>query len=131
MITDICVLLLTADREEALVWGADRTTWNEDTGTILFTPFEGETIELVDGQEVMFGGGGLSVAEDPDFDGILAGIDWVSEPDPTCARESWWLVETSSPRALLAVEELVELGEVDAGIEIRREQANDRRLRPR
>ena len=49
-------------------------------------------------------------------------------PAPEKAGGLW---ETLSPRALLAVEELVELGEVDAGIEIRREQANDRRLRPR
>lgn len=94
-ISDRCVVLETAGGElDLLVWPADRTRWDEATGTIHFTnpPFGPEFV-LHHGQSVSFGGGGDSTAEG----GVsgaewAASVDWVAAPDPSCPMEIRWFV---------------------------------------
>lgn len=96
-VTDRCVLLETAGGEsELLVWPADRTRWDEATGTIRFTnPPVGDEFTLRDGQPVSFGGGGDSTAEG----GVsgaewAASVDWIAAPDPSCPMEIRWFVSS-------------------------------------
>ena len=96
-VTDRCVLLETAGGEsELLVWPADRTRWDEATGTIQFTnPPVGDEFTLRDGQPVSLGGGG----DRTDEGGVtaaewMASIDWVAEPDPSCPMDIRWYVSS-------------------------------------
>ncbi|MDQ3691653.1 MAG: hypothetical protein M3406_16810 [Chloroflexota bacterium] len=96
-VTDRCVLFETAGGEsELLVWPADRTRWDEPTGTIRFTnPPVGDDFTLSDGQPVSFGGGGDATAESgvsgPEW---AASVDWVAAPDPSCPMEVRWYVSS-------------------------------------
>lgn len=119
-VTDPCVLLETAGGEsELLVWPADRTRWDEASGTIRFTNPDGSEFTLHDGQPVSFGGGGDSTAEG----GVsgadwAASADWVAAPDPSCPMEIRWYVggvEAQGPTAGANV--IVESGDFP-GVEI-------------
>ena len=91
-ITDTCVLLENGDEVALLIWPADRTRWNASDGTIEFETLSGRTVTLASGQRVALGGGGWSAAEasNPDHEALLAGIDWISAPDPACPTDTWW-----------------------------------------
>lgn len=98
-VTERCVLLETAGGEsELLVWPADRTRWDDATGTIHFTnPPAGDEFILRDGQSVSFGGGGDSAAEGEVFGAEwAASVDWVAAPDPSCPMEIRWYVSAVS-----------------------------------
>ncbi|MBA2337046.1 MAG: hypothetical protein H0V96_04685 [Acidimicrobiia bacterium] len=83
-----------ADEQSVLVvWPSEGTTWKSESRVIEYNDGE-RTVELADGAEVSFGGGGDSVDEG----GLtasewVASIDgWVSEPDPSCSADVRWFV---------------------------------------
>lgn len=90
---DRCVLLDERGEDVLLIWPADRTRWDADSGTITFESTGGEIVTLGDGDHVAFGGGGSSVEEGGQSAGeFVAGLDWVSPPAPECVLETRWFV---------------------------------------
>ena len=87
-ITPTCVFLESGGGETALFWPADRTAWNREPATIMFTNFDGSTAEVRDGDEVVLGGGqGL---EDVSAEEWIRQTEWVAPPSLSCALESRW-----------------------------------------
>ena len=92
-ITDECVFLVWAGRRELLVWPADRTRWNPRTRTITFTNFDGSTVSVSDGMQVVLGGGGDSNEESgTTTEEWLARTQWIARPADSCPLDSrWWV----------------------------------------
>ena len=76
-----------------LVWPADRTTWDAESGTVTFANFDGGTASAGDGTRVVLGGGGDSNDEaGTTTEDWLAGMTWVAPPDATCPLDArWWV----------------------------------------
>ena len=120
-VTDQCVTLETAGGEsELLVWPADRTRWEEATGSIRFTnPPVGPDFVLRDGQSVSLGGGGDGTAEGGTSGAEwAASIDWVAAPDPACPMEVRWYVSAVSAQGPAAGANVVVESGVSPGVEI-------------
>jgi hypothetical protein len=94
-VNEDCVTLEEGAGEQRvlLVWPSEGTTWNPQTRVIDYSDGT-RTVELSDGDEVAFGGGGSSADEG----GLTArewaaSIDgWASEPDPSCPADERWFV---------------------------------------
>lgn len=98
-VTDECLLLDERGEDVLLVWPADRTRWNPESKTISFETSDGRTVTLADGDEVAFGGGGSSVEEDGlSAEDFVAGVEWVSEPAPSCVMDTRWFVGDDADR---------------------------------
>jgi hypothetical protein len=94
-----CVFLTNRGERELVIWPSVETSWDDATRTIVFRSRDGVVHLLQAGQQVSFGGGGFSEAEDGRASEImLAGIDWVSPPQPECiTAEIWFVGEVVSP----------------------------------
>jgi len=91
-ISDRCVNLeVGSGRSLLLLWGSDTTTWDPEANAIHFQRRDGQGVELRDGQSVIVGGSGEAFTDDPDAsEGLpwhewVERIDWVAEPDESCA----------------------------------------------
>lgn len=91
-ITDTCVYLERPPAELTLLsWPANRTTWSEESRAITFENFDGSTVTVIDGDQVVLGGSGGGDAE-----GGISGeefvkqMDWVSPPASSCTVDRWW-----------------------------------------
>lgn len=92
-LTPECVLLDERGEDVLLVWPADRTKWEPQSGTVSFILGDGRMVMLTDGDEITLGGGGSSVKEDGGlFDDWAASIEWVSEPPTSCGTDTRWFV---------------------------------------
>lgn len=89
-ITDECVWQVEEgeDHRTLLVWPADRTTWNDDTGTITFEGSDG-AVTVTDGDRVTMGGGARTLDS---FEELVASLDWVSPPAQECRTDVYWRV---------------------------------------
>lgn len=91
-VTDECVLLDEQGEDVLLVWGAGQVTWNADERSVTIEDADG-TVTVADGDEVRLSGGGSSVEEGGDpSEEWAAGIDWTSEPAPSCLTDTRWFV---------------------------------------
>jgi len=93
-VTATCVTLEQRGNEPSvLVWYDKRTKWNAEAGEIVLQNRDGSNVILRNGEQVRFSGGGDLVAEGgAPGDEWIAGIDWVSKPDPACPNDSRWFV---------------------------------------
>lgn len=92
-ITDDCAFLEGAGSSAILVWHDQRTTWRPEAREIAFRNHDGRQVTLRDGDQVSLGGGGDSTLEgDKPAAEWIAGIDWVSKPDPSCPLEDRWFI---------------------------------------
>lgn len=93
LITEGCVLLEENDQEVLLVWLAQRTAWDGESRTITFENEDGETVSVVDDQEVSFGGGSSSVAVGAaPSEQWVEEVQWASRPSSSCLRDKRWIV---------------------------------------
>jgi hypothetical protein len=102
-ITDRCVRLGEQGNDVLLVWPADATVWNPEQRTIRYTNRDGATVELRDGTQVSFGGGGDSSTEGGEPPQAWANrVDWVSPPASDCLTDArWWVNDVvETPRHL-------------------------------
>jgi hypothetical protein len=105
-VTDRCVFLETAGGEsELLVWPADRTRWDEATGTIRFTNPPAGGGDSTDE-------GGVAPAE------WVASIDWVAAPDPSCPMDIRWYLSSVVAQGPAAGANVVVESERFPGVEI-------------
>lgn len=97
-ITDQCAFLERDGERELLVWPASQTTWSPATAEIVFRRADGEMLTLRDGDDVVLGGGGSSVAEDGIAGQVWAGqFDWVAAPAPECLIDIRFVVSDVEP----------------------------------
>lgn len=76
-----------------LVWPADRVTWDGEHRTITYANYDGSVVTVADGDAVVLGGGGDSVAESGIAGGAwAAGTTWVVPPSPACSLDSHFSV---------------------------------------
>ena len=87
-ITDNCVYLMLDNQESTLLVWVEPTSWDEATQTIEFVDFQGEQIELHDGDRVR--PGGMSI-KSPD---ILENAPFVLPPDPVCQADDIFAVNS-------------------------------------
>lgn len=92
-ITDVCVLLEGRGGVSLLVWSANWTAWNPERRTITFSNIDGTIATIEDGDSVVLGGSGGSLAED----GVsaaqwLARTTWESPPAGDCVLDQHWYV---------------------------------------
>lgn len=90
---DKCVTIRTGvDGEEYLLaWPEHAMTWDSESQTIHFTA-DRRTSLLADGDEVELRGGGRTDRSSSKGDsGESDSFEWVSEPDPSCPRKTWWV----------------------------------------
>lgn len=98
VLTDRCAFLERGGERALLVWPADQTNWSPATGEISFRRSTGEVMTMRDGEPIVLGGGGSSLAEDG-----LTGeqwadrLNWVAAPAPTCLVDVRWLVSDVMP----------------------------------
>ena len=98
VLTDRCAFLERGDERELLGWPSKQTSWSPETSEITFTRHTEDVLTLRDGQRVVLGGGGSSLAEDG-----LTGeqwadrMEWVAAPDPSCLVDVRWLVSDVLP----------------------------------
>lgn len=91
-VTDECVLLDEQGEDVLLAWDVDQVTWNADERTITFENGDGTTT-VADGDHVRLSGGGSSVEEGgAPPEQWAEGIDWISEPAPSCLTDTRWSV---------------------------------------
>lgn len=92
-VTNECVLLNEQGDEALLVWPADRTSWDPESGRIRFELDDARRVELADGDAVTLGGGGASVTESGrPAEELISDIEWVAEPAASCIRDAIWSV---------------------------------------
>jgi hypothetical protein len=99
-LTERCAFLIDLEGvRQVVVWPSDRTTWNAETRTItLRRLLTAETVELREGDQIEFGGGGSSVVEGGlSGDEWAAGFDWVAPPVPECVTDVRWVLSDAGP----------------------------------
>jgi hypothetical protein len=97
VITERCVFIERDGERELLLWPADRTSWSTEADEIHFRRSNGEVIKRRDGQPVVLGGGSFETTVDgPNGEKVPREVDWIAEPDPSCA-EPRWLVSDVEP----------------------------------
>jgi hypothetical protein len=98
IIDDGCVLLRETGEEVLLLWPKDQTGWDPATETILFETSDGAVLELRSGALLELAGGGNSTQEGGGTpESLVAGIDWVSQPDDACLRDIVWGISAVKP----------------------------------
>lgn len=98
VLTDRCVFLNRNGERELLVWPVPETRWVPDRAEIEFQRSDGRVVALRNGQQVVLGGGGSSLAENGGSGQEWARqITWVVPPDPTCLLDVRWLVGDVEP----------------------------------
>lgn len=97
-IDDACVLLDERGDDVLLIWPDELTTWDGESQTIMFESASGEVVAFHDGDQVSFGGGGSSLAEDGrSSEEFVGSIEWVSEPKARCLVGTRWFINELAP----------------------------------
>jgi len=93
-ITDTCVFVDLGGTPTLLLWGADRTAWSVESRTVTFDNFDGTTVTVADGDDVVLGGSGGGRASEAESgisnEGWVSRTEWVSPPAPSCPLDEWW-----------------------------------------
>jgi len=82
------------------VWPADRTRWDPSSRSITVETIDGIRITFSDGDRVVVGGGGSSLAEGgQNSEEWASSMDWVRRPSDSCLRDiRWFVTEVDIPQ---------------------------------
>jgi len=103
-ITDTCVFMEVGGTPTLLIWPADRTTWSAETQSITFENFDGTTVTVADGDDVVVGGSGGGRSSEAESgisnEGWVGRREWVVPPAASCPLDEHWSVGSLASPAI-------------------------------